>query len=149
MVDQYIWVLGNLKKYSADDQTIIDNCIKQVRSILEFASPVWNPSLTGDDIINLERVQKTVLHIVLGDNYKSYSSALKISGLQKLSERRKKLSLAFAKKAVKSSKFNNWFRLNPNQGGRIKQPKFCPVIARTERFKKSPISELINLLNNQ
>ena len=57
--------------------------------------------------------------------------------------------LAFAKKAVRSYKFNNWFRLNPNQGGRTNQPKFCPVIARPERFKKSPISELIKILNNQ
>ena len=144
-----VWMLRRLKKLGASNDDLIDVYFKQIRNILEFASPVWNPSLTGDDIINLERVQKTVLHIILGDNYMSYSSALKISGLQKLSERRKKLSLAFAKKAVKSSKFNNWFRLNPNQGGRTNQPKFCPVIARTEIFKKSSISELINILNNQ
>ena len=144
-----VWMLRRLKKLGASKDDLIDVYFKQIRNILEFASPVWNPSLTGDDIINLERVQKTVLHIILGDNYMSYSSALKISGLQKLSERRKKLSLAFAKKTVKSSKLNTWFRLNQNQGGRTNQPKFCPVSARPERFKKSPISELIKILNNQ
>ena len=77
------WMLRRLKKLGASKDDLIDVYFKQIRSILEFASPVWNPSLTGDDIINLERVQKTVLHIVLGDNYKSYSSALKISGLHK------------------------------------------------------------------
>ena len=131
-----VWMLRRLKKLGASKDDLIDVYFKQIKNILESAPPVWNPSLTDDDIINLERVQKTVLHMILGDNYMSYSSALKISGLQKLSERRKKLSLAFAKKAVKSSKLHNWFRLNPNQGGITNQPKFCPVIARTERFLK-------------
>ena len=144
-----LWTLRRLKKLGAASDDLLDVYFKQIRSILEFASPVWNSALTGDDIINLERVQKAVLHIILGDNYKSYSSALKATGLQKLSERRKKLSVNFAKSALKSPKFNNWFRINPNQGGRTNQPKFCPAIARTERFRRSPISELINLLNSQ
>ena len=144
-----VWTLRRLKKLGASRDDLLDVYFKQIRSILEYASPVWNSALTGDDIINLERVQKTVLHIILGQNYKSYSSALKATGIQKLSVRRKKLSLDFAKKALKSPKFNNWFRINPNQGGRTNQPKFCPVIARTERFQKSPISDLINLLNHQ
>ena len=144
-----LWTLRRLKKLGAASDDLLDVYFKQIRSILEFASPVWNSALTGDDIINLERVQKAVLHIILGDNYKSYSSALKATGLQKLSERRKKLSINFAKSALKSPKFNNWFRINPNQGGRTNQPKFCPAIARTERFRRSPISELINLLNSQ
>ena len=144
-----VWTLRRLKKLGASSDDLLDVYFKQIRSILEFASPVWNSAITGDDITSLERVQKTVLHIILGDNYNSYSSALKATGLQKLSERRKKLSLTFAKNALKTPKFSNWFRINPNQGGRTNQPKFCPAIARTERFRKSPISELINLLNSQ
>ena len=144
-----VWTLRRLKKLGASKDDLLEVYFKQIRTILEYASPVWNSGLTGDDIINLERVQKTVLHIILGDSYKSYSSALKATGIQKLSARRKKLSLDFAKKALKSPKFNNWFRRNPNQGGRTNQPKFCPVVARTERFQKSPLSYLINLLNNQ
>ena len=126
-----VWTLRRLKKLGTSKDDLLEVYFKQIRTILEYASPVWNSGLTGDDIINLERVQKTVLHIILGDSYKSYSSALKATGIQKLSARRKKLSLDFAKKALKSPKFNNWFRINPNQGGRTNQPKFCPVITRT------------------
>ena len=52
------------------------------------AAPVWNPGLTGEDIINLERIQKTVFHIILGEEYKSYNYALKHLGFLKLSDRR-------------------------------------------------------------
>ena len=110
-----VWTLRRLKKLGASKDDLLEVYFKQIRTILEYASPVWNSGLTGDDIINLERVKKTVLHIILGDSYN----------------------------------FNSWFRINPNQGGRTDQPKFCPVIARTERFKKSSLRYLINLLNNQ
>ena len=114
-----------LKKLGASKDDLLDVYFKQIRSILEYAFPVWNSGFTGDSIINLERVLKTVIHIILGNNYKSYSSALKATVIHKLSARRKKLSLDFArKKALKSPKFNNWFRINPNPGGRTnKQTK--------------------------
>ena len=83
---------------STDD--LLDINCKQISSLLEFAAPVWISSLTGEDLIALERVQKTVLHIILGDEYSSYTSALKITGLAKISERRRKLSATFAKKAL-------------------------------------------------
>ena len=133
----------------ASNDDLLEIYYKQIRSIAEFGVPVWNSSLTGDDILNLERIQKTVLHVVLGDEYVSYNSALRATGLKKLSERRKQLSLKFAKKAQKNPKFSKWFRPNTKVGGRTYQPKFYPVVAKTSRFQKSPISDLTNLLNNQ
>ena len=53
---------------------------KQICSILEYAAPVWHSSLTGEDRLRLERVKKSALHIMLGEKYKSYSSALRITG---------------------------------------------------------------------
>ena len=128
---------------------LLDIYCKQIRSLLEYAAPVWNSALTGEDVTALERVQKIVLHIILGDEYSSYSSALKTTGLTKLSVRRRKLSLNFAKKAQKNPKFTNWFLPNPKIGGRIKQPQFCPAVAKTSRFQKSPICDLINILNSK
>ena len=121
--------------------------LKQLNLVLEFAAPVWHPGLTEEDIIKLERIQKTVLHIILGDEYISYSNALKETGLIKQSDRRKKLSITFAKRALRSHKFSNWVRPNPKVGGRTVQPQFCPAVAKTERFKKALIGELIKLLN--
>ena len=79
----------------------LDVYIKQVRSLAEFSVPAWNSSLTGDDIVKLEQIQKTALHIIMGQKYKLYNSALKTTGLEKLSERRKKICIKFAKRAQK------------------------------------------------
>ena len=145
-----IWVIRRLKKLGANHDDLLDVFYKQIRSILEFAAPVWNSALTGEDIAKLERVQKTVLHIILGDAYRSYSHALKVTGLQKLSERRRKLCLTFGRKACKNEKFSNWFKLNTKETcTRQAQPKYCEVFRRTERFENSPLSYLTNLLNKK
>ena len=142
------WMLRRLKRLGASQDDLLEVYIKQVRSLAEYGVPVWNSSLTGEDIVSLERIQKTALHIILGDAYKSYNSALKNTGLEKLSDRRKKICLKFAKRALKHSKFSRWFKLNTKTDSRLKQPKFCPPVYRTERFKKSPISYLTSLLNS-
>ena len=95
------------------------------------------------------KILSALKEYILGDQYLSYNSAIKATGLAKLTDRRKKLSINFAKKAQKTPKFSNWFQPNPKIGARTKQPQFCPAVAKTERFLKSPISELIKLLNNQ
>ena len=123
--------------------------MKQIRSVAEYAAPVWNSSLTGEQISSIERLQKTALHIILGEGYISYTHALKLTGIDKLSDRRTKICIKFAKRALKHTKFSNWFKHNPKRNLRIKQPKFCPVVSRTERFQKSPIAYLTNLLNEQ
>ena len=143
-----LWMLRRLDKLGADSDDLIDVYCKQVRSILEFAVPVWNSSLTGENIAQLERLQKTALHIILGDRYTSYTAALKLSGLDKLSDRRKKICLKFAKKAEKHSKFSNWFKPSVRRVyTRQELPKYCHVYSKTSRFEKSPISSLTETLN--
>ena len=46
---------------SQDD--LVDVYYKQVRSILEFAVPVWHSSITNEERINLERIQKSACYI--------------------------------------------------------------------------------------
>ena len=142
------WVLRRLKYLGATHEDLLDVYCKQIRIIAEFAVPVWNSSLTGDDVVKLERIQKIAFNIILGDEYLSYTNALKLLGMQKLSERRKYLCLKFAKKSLKSEKFSTWFKSRmPNLKTRTENPEFCNVISRTMRFEKSPISYLTNLLN--
>ena len=141
------WILRRLKKLGASNTDLLDVYMKQIRSVAEFAVPVWNSSLTGEDITKIERVQKIALHIILGEDYKSYNSALNNLGLEKLSVRRRKICLTFAKKAEKHKKFSNWFKLNPKTRTRQKQSKFCDVFSTKVRFEKSPISYLTSLLN--
>ena len=80
-----MWMIRRLQKLGASQEDLLDVYNKQIRSILEFAVPVWNSSLTGEHVSQLERIQKTALHVIIGDGYKSYSQALKKSGLVKLS----------------------------------------------------------------
>ena len=85
-----IWTLRRLKKLGAMKDDLLEIYFKQIRSVAEFAVPVWNSSLTGDDIVSLERIQKTVLHVILGEEYVSYNSALRATGLKKVVRKEKK-----------------------------------------------------------
>ena len=71
-----LWMLRRLKNHGAGLEDLNDVYIKQVRSVLELAVPAWHPGLTLSDSLDIERVQKAALHIILGKSYKSYSSAL-------------------------------------------------------------------------
>ena len=64
--------------------------------------------------MDIERVQKSACHIILGDSYNYHRGALKYLNLDDLASRRDKLSLKFAYKAEKHPKHKNWFKLNAN-----------------------------------
>ena len=81
-----------------------DVFIKQIRSVLEFGTPVWNSGLTKADSLDIERVQKAFLHIALGDDYQGYAEALNKSNLESLEERRTQLCTTFAKKDFEAPK---------------------------------------------
>ena len=110
--------------------------------------PAWHPGLTLSDAVDIERVQKASLQIILGPKYTSYRSALIQIGLDTLEDRRILLCKKFGGKAVKDNKHTKWFKPNDRVTiTRQEQPKFCPVVARTRRFENSPISYLTMLLN--
>ena len=143
-----VWMLRRLKNLGANDSQLIDVFIKQVRSVLELAVPVWHSSLTLADKLNIERVQRAALQIIFGLDYDSYSSACKSANLLTLDTRRQKLCKKFTFKSVKNPKHTKWFKVNTKVSRtRQKQPLFCPVVARTARFEKSPISYMTKLLN--
>ena len=145
-----LWCLRRLKKLGGNTSDLVDVFIKQIRSLLEFAVPVWHPGLTGLDRLRIERVQKSACSIILGHRYVSYRSALKQLGLETLYSRRNKLSTKFAKKAQKHSKFKQWFK--PKNSVRLtrgKMENFCRVRFRTTRFQKSPLSFLTDILNKK
>ena len=86
---------------------------KQIRSVLEFASVVWTAGLTQEDISKIERVQKSACSVILGSEYKHYEDALVDLQMEALTQRRKELTLRFAKKASKHTHHQNWFSKNP------------------------------------
>ena len=145
-----IWMLRRLKSMGTEVPELKDVFIKQIRSVLELAVPVWHCSLTLADRANIERVQKAALHVMLGDKYESYSRALKLTGLETLESRRIKLCSKFASKSMKHPKHSNWYKVNTKvTNTRQQQPKFRPVVSRTVRFSRSPISFLTDILNKK
>ena len=76
---------------------------------MELAVPEWQPALTKHEKIQIERVQKCALYIILGVKYLNYSNALKTLGCEELEDRRVKMCEKFALNASKHEKYQTWF----------------------------------------
>ena len=111
-----LWMIRCLKSLGATANKLVDVFEKQVRCILELALAVWAGNLTQLQVAQIERVQRTCCHIILGDNFEGYEDALAELNLQRLSDRRSMLCLNFAKKAIKSEKYTNWFEVKAQIG---------------------------------
>ena len=120
-----------------------------IRSRLEYASTVWHSSLTVTNRNDLERIQKSAMKVIFGNDYQGYEKSLKILKMEKLQERRERLSLSFAKKCLKHEKFSNMFPKNLNDS-KIKirsRERYYVNHAKTERFRNSSIPFLQRKLN--
>ena len=104
-----LWMIKRLKLNGATYEDLTDVYVKQVRSILDFGTPVWNSNLKQEDVLDIERVQKSFLHIALGNMYINYESALDRMNLETLKERRTNICSNFAIPASKQSKHGKWF----------------------------------------
>ena len=146
-----LWMLRRLKNLGLKTESLLQIFITQVRSLLEYGAVTWHSMLTDDNSKSIERVQKSALSIILGPSYICYENALEKTKLERLDIRRTKLSLTFAKKAVKHPQHSSWFnkkQTDTQTNTRSMKPLFKPVEARTQRLSKSPISFLTNLLND-
>ena len=75
-------MIRRLKGFGAQPHELVDMYTKQCRSILELAVPAWHGAITFVERQYIERVQKVALHIIMGDQYESYSNALKQTNLE-------------------------------------------------------------------
>ena len=118
-----------------------------VRSTLEFASPVFHSSLSKEQSMKIERVQKKALAIILGKNYTTYESALAQLQLEKLDTRRLNLCHKFALKFVKSARHSMMFPLQPSLRG-LNKP-FLERQCSTSRHFNNAIPFMSRLLNKR
>ena len=145
-----LWVIRRLKVLGANEDELLDMYTKQIRCLLELAVPAWNGAITQEDRLDIERVQKAALHIIMGDSYVSYRTALQSCNLTSLESRRDKLCVKFARRAVKHPKHSSWFKPNNiDVNTRQTRTKYCSVVANKDRYAKSPISYLTTLLNSK
>ena len=137
-------ILKKLVKFDVPVEDLLNIYILFIRSRLEFSAVVWHSSITGGEEIELERVQKVALRLILQEDYDGYESALQLTNLKNLKSRREGLCLSFAKKCIKSEHSQDMFPIN----SKTHHEKYHVTFAETDRFKNSTIPYLQRLLNN-
>ena len=144
----YISLLTKLKYVGVQTPDLIDVYKLFIRSLLEYCSVAFHSSLTQENTLDLERVQKTCLKVILGDDYESYSTALEICGLESLHSRRESRCLDFALKCVKHPVNCRLFPENVVPANNLRQTeKFVVNFARTSSYQHSAIPYCQKLLN--
>ena len=145
---QKLWVLRRLKSYYLETDKLADVYKKEVRSLLEYAVPVWHSSITSNQSRQIERVQKTAFRIILGHDYISYEVACTLLLMEPLFIRRTQLCMNFAKRELKKDQ-NLFSKTSKNHNTRSTQKLVQEFRCRTSRFQKSSLPFLSKLLNKQ
>jgi hypothetical protein len=89
-VSKRYYIIFQLSRIGIPHHDIILIYCSIIRSLLEYACPVWHSGLTTTLSDDIERVQKRCMRIIYPDL--SYTDALSVSGLETLSERREKIT---------------------------------------------------------
>ena len=112
---------------------------------------LWHSSLTLKNIIDLERVQKSAVRIIIGQKYDSYSDTLKSLKIETLFERRERLCLRFANKSLSVGNFKHLFPLYEKQHSMMTRDskKYDVCKSSSKRYKISTIPHLQRLMNKQ
>ena len=142
-------MLQRLYDFNLPVEDMLDIYFLFIRSMLEYSCVVWHSSITEEEITSIERVQKTALKMILRERYTDYLSALELTGLTTLRERRTHLSLNFARKCIKSGKSSDLFPLNVKSVNTRPHERYFVTPARTDRLANSTIPYLQRLLNQQ
>ena len=149
IANKRMWAISKLKFAGASNCDLKYFFIMKIRSVLESSAVVFHSMLTEDDAKNLERIQKSFCHVLLGHMYNNYEEALEQLDLESLGERRETLCLNFALKCLRNQKFKNLFnRTPPNDHYLINQPRrFLEPQCSTSRYQNSPLVYLTKILN--
>ena len=68
-------MITKLKYVGVSRQDLLDIYLLFIRRVIEYCSVSFHSSLTQDQTDKLERIQKTCLKVILGDEYEDYESA--------------------------------------------------------------------------
>ena len=144
-------MLTKLKYAGVKTDELLNIYVLYIRSALEYCSVLWHSSITGEQTQDIERVQKTCLKIILGENYISYTNALEKCGLQSLSDRREARCLQFGLKCLVHPVHKRMFPVNPQLNSEThstrKQEHFKVNMARTDSYRMSAIPYIQRKLN--
>ena len=145
-----LYSLCILKRVNASAEDIVAVFIAYVRPILEYACQVWHTSITQQQSLAIERVQKRACRIVLGSQYTTYADALECLHLSTLQHRRHTLLCKFGEKLLNSNRHRRMLPPEKVYHRNLRSDsKSCLVQPRcnTERYSRSTIPQLTRILN--
>ena len=126
---------------------LFDVFVKEIRSILEMAVPVWHSGITKKQADDIESIQKTAMKIILQENYLGYDMACKIFSTQTLENHQTKLCYNLANKNLKSD--HSFFtKVGTTVKTRNKSDTVKEFKCNFGRFSKSSLPYLARLLNS-
>ena len=127
---------------------LFDVYIKEVRSILEFAVPVWHSSITKKQRSEIESVQKLAFKLILGSSY-NYADACALFGTTSLEQRRQELCFRFATKNVNDPENCLFSKYNPPRNLRNRGTIVNEYRCNKSSFHRSSLPYLSRLLNSR
>ena len=145
---QKLWILKRMLSFNFTYQDLFDVYQKEVRSILEYAAPVWHSGLTRKQTSEIEAVQKLAFKIILGPLYSTYQSACTQFGTVSLEQRRLNICMKFVSKNIQSEQ--SFFEpAYSNHNLRPRNVKVREIKCNTARFQRSSIPFLGKLANTR
>ena len=141
-------ILHKLYDFTVPMADLVEIYVLYIRSVLESSAVVWHSSLTEGQKLEIERVQRVALKIILKDDYSDYEDALEQCSLSTLSDRRDDLCLSFAKNCVKNPKTKDMFPVNVQSYNTRNPEKYFVTHANTGRLANSAIPYMQRLLNS-
>ena len=142
-------MLTKLKYVGVRVEDLIDIYVLYIRSLTEYCSVSFHSSLTVEQNNKIERIQKTCLKVILGEMYIDYESALEMTGLTSLFERRVDRCLKFSLRSIKHERNKKMFPVNKNVGNvnTRRNETFTVNFAATTSYRNSAIPYCQRLLN--
>lgn len=133
------YVIHQLVRARINSSDVVSVYCSLIRSILEYACPVWHTGLTVSQSNDVENVQKRVLRIIFPGLF--YSEALVFAGLERLSIRRERLTRElFTEMKSPSHVLNKCLPMRHFDASKPNVRDFYPYslpIARTNRYASS------------
>ena len=142
-------MITKLKYVGVKIEDLIDVYVLYIRSLTEYCSVAFHPSLSNEQSNKLERIQKTCLKVILGEMYIGYEVALEMTGLETLFDRRLKRCLDFSMKCANHVRNNRLFPLNTqtNTHDVRNHETFQVNFAKTSTYRDSTVPFCQRLLN--
>lgn len=145
-----LFLLYTLRGFGAPVEDRLTVYQTYIRPLVEYACPVWHPSITREQSKQLEMIQKRSCRLILGNRYEHYHTALLDLGIAKLSDRREQLLLKFGQKLLNSERHQHLLPVKSKPTYALRSHrKYQEPKTRTVRYSNSTIPHVIRLLNQQ